>query len=83
MITQTNLQTQLPIIGMILWNDNTSDDDMNVIFCINIISYGFGSSEGSVAINWLPTSPHCLISGTSSKWLRIYDLRGIVITTTL
>ena len=36
----------------------------------------FASSEATVSLAWMPSSPHCLATGTGVKWLRIYDLRG-------
>lgn len=39
-------------------------------------SYELGNSEATNAMSWLPSSPNCLASGTGSRWLRIYDLRG-------
>jgi len=39
-------------------------------------AYELGNSESTVGLAWLPTSPMCLATGTGSRWLRIYDLRG-------
>eukprot|EP01114_Cavostelium_apophysatum_P012662 TRINITY_DN288_c0_g1_i6.p1 TRINITY_DN288_c0_g1~~TRINITY_DN288_c0_g1_i6.p1 ORF type:complete len:932 (+),score=212.05 TRINITY_DN288_c0_g1_i6:136-2931(+) len=36
----------------------------------------FSNSEATTALAWLPSSPHCLVTGTGVKWLRLYDLRG-------
>ncbi|EGG23303.1 hypothetical protein DFA_05435 [Cavenderia fasciculata] len=35
----------------------------------------FTLSEATLALAWIPNNPFCLIIGTSSKWLRIYDTR--------
>src|SRR5690242_20462502 len=34
------------------------------------------NSEATVALAWMPSTPHCLVTGTGVKWLRIYDLRA-------
>ena len=34
-----------------------------------------GNSEAAVALSWLPSSPNCLLVGTSKCWLRLYDVR--------
>lgn len=51
------------------------DNSNDFINTITEKRFGFGAAEGSVALSWLPTSAHCLVSGTQSTWLRIYDLR--------
>jgi len=35
----------------------------------------FTLSEATLSLAWLPNSPHCLMVGTGSKWLKIYDIR--------
>mmetsp|Transcript_9262 Transcript_9262/g.20127 ORF Transcript_9262/g.20127 Transcript_9262/m.20127 type:complete len:1246 (-) Transcript_9262:218-3955(-) len=37
--------------------------------------YELGLSEGAVAMSWVPERPMCLATGTSFKWLRVYDIR--------
>ncbi len=37
----------------------------------------FANSEAIVALAWLPSAPTALAAGTGSRWLRIYDLRGL------
>ncbi|RHY19588.1 hypothetical protein DYB25_002671 [Aphanomyces astaci] len=34
------------------------------------------NSEAVVALDWLPSEPSCLATGTGFKWLRIYDIRA-------
>jgi hypothetical protein len=35
------------------------------------------NSEATTSLAWLPSNPLCLITGTGTKWMRIYDLRGL------
>eukprot|EP01132_Coremiostelium_polycephalum_P002094 gene2094-2581_t len=35
----------------------------------------FTLSEATLSLAWIPKSPTCLIVGTGSKWLKIYDTR--------
>ncbi|EFA82384.1 hypothetical protein PPL_04809 [Heterostelium album PN500] len=35
----------------------------------------FTISEATFSLAWIPNNPFCLIIGTGSKWLRIYDTR--------
>ncbi|ETW09113.1 hypothetical protein H310_01563 [Aphanomyces invadans] len=34
------------------------------------------NSEAVVALDWLPSEPSCLATGTGFRWLRIYDVRA-------
>eukprot|EP01125_Pyxidicula_operculata_P012479 TRINITY_DN4093_c0_g1_i2.p1 TRINITY_DN4093_c0_g1~~TRINITY_DN4093_c0_g1_i2.p1 ORF type:complete len:807 (+),score=178.74 TRINITY_DN4093_c0_g1_i2:54-2474(+) len=38
-------------------------------------SLQLNNSEATIALSWFPSSPHCLATGTGSRWLRTYDLR--------
>jgi hypothetical protein len=65
-------------------NDNLSFNITNNLGSEIVMepSYELGASETTVALAWVPQSPHCLATGTSNKWLRIYDLRGFFLLLT-
>ncbi|KAN0004083.1 hypothetical protein ACTFIZ_010242 [Dictyostelium cf. discoideum] len=37
----------------------------------------FTQSEATLALAWLPNNPSCLLVGTGSKWLKLYDIRDV------
>ncbi|EGC39299.1 hypothetical protein DICPUDRAFT_147940 [Dictyostelium purpureum] len=53
---------------------NTSTDSPDTIY--QPIAE-FTQSEATLALAWLPNNPSCLLVGTGSKWLKIYDIRDI------